>query len=34
VKGAVTNTVQRAVQKALGCPLAAEVDEAALEALL
>ena len=33
-KGAVTNTVQRAVQKALAWPLPAELDEAALEALL
>ena len=33
-KGAVTNTVQRAVQKGLGWPLPAELDEAGLEALL
>jgi len=34
LKGAVTNTVQRAVQKALGWPLPVQLDEAALEALL
>jgi transposase len=33
-KGAVTNTVRRAVQKAFGWPLQAEMDEADLEALL
>jgi Sigma-70, region 4 len=33
-KGAVTNTVRRAVQKALGWPLPAELDESRLEALL
>jgi Sigma-70, region 4 len=33
-KGAVTNTVQRAMQKGLGGPLPAQVDVAALEALL
>lgn len=33
-KGAVTNYVQRAVQKGLGWPLPEELDEAALEALL
>lgn len=33
-KGAVTNTVQRAVQKSLAWPLPAELDEHALEALL
>ena len=33
-KGAVTNTVQRAMQKALAWPLPAELDEGALEALM
>ena len=33
-KGAVTNYVQRAVQKGLGWPLPEELDEARLEALL
>lgn len=33
-KGAVTNTVQRAVQKALGWPLPTLVDESRLESLL
>jgi hypothetical protein len=33
-KGAVTNAVQRAMQKGLGWPLPAELDEAGLEALL
>ena len=33
-KGAVTNTVQRAVQKGLSWPLPADVDDSRLEALL
>ena len=33
-KGAVTNTLQQAVQKSLAWPLPAELDESALEALL
>ena len=33
-KGAVTNTVQRAVQKGLSWPLPADLDESRLEALL
>ncbi|MGH8143676.1 MAG: IS21 family transposase, partial [Steroidobacteraceae bacterium] len=33
-KGAVSNYVQRSVQKGLGWPLPEELDEAALEALL
>lgn len=33
-KGAVTNTVQRAVQKGLGWPLPAELDDSRLEAML
>ena len=33
-KGAVTNTVQRAVQNGLGWPLPRELDEAGLEALM
>ena len=33
-KGAVTNTVQRAVQKGLAWPLPAEMDETGLEALM
>ena len=33
-KGAVTNTVQRAVQKGLSWPLPAELDDGRLEALL
>ncbi len=33
-KGAVSNYVQRAVQRSLGWPLPPELDEAALERLL
>lgn len=33
-KGAVTNTVQRAVQKGLSWPLPAELDDSRLEAML
>ena len=33
-KGAVSNYVQRAIQKGLGWPLPQELDEAALERLL
>jgi hypothetical protein len=33
-KGSVTNTVHRAVQKGLGWPLPADLDESRLEALL
>ena len=33
-KGAVSNYVQRALQKSLGWPLAEELDDAALERLL
>ena len=33
-KGAVSNYVQRAVQKSLGWPLPADLDDAALERLL